>query len=160
MEGLQRPLEEITRATVQVPPTGVNSIGFFGLAGLTMPWAGRFRMLEAEFPPVPREMSLAPREFTVWEVEMPSLPGDLGRSGVEARPVPAGYRARELDWRRTHADVLRAFANEWVALEGEEVVAHGPDPVQVVNEARARGIATPYIFFVEPSVEGVVRIGL
>lgn len=160
MAGLQRPLEEITRATVQIPPTGVNSIGFFGLAGLTISSPGRFPTLEAEFRPLPPEMWLAAREFTVWEVEMPSLPRDLGRSRVEARPVPAGYRVRELEWRRTHADVLKAFANEWVALEGEEIVAHGPDPVQVVNEARAKGVGTPYIFFVEPSVEGVVRIGL
>lgn len=71
-----------------------------------------------------------------------------------------GYRTRELEWRRTHAEVLRGYANEWVALEGEEIVAHGSDPMQVITEARARGIRTPYIFFVEPFLEGVVRIGL
>jgi len=30
------------------------------------------------------------------------------------------------------------------------IVAHGSEPVAVVNEARARGIKVPYIFSVEP----------
>jgi hypothetical protein len=58
------------------------------------------------------------------------------------------YRGRELEWRRTHGEVLRAFAGEWVVLEGEEIIAHGDDPIRVVAEARAKGI------------KDVVRIGL
>jgi len=45
-------------------------------------------------------------------------------------------------------------------LEGEEIVAHGDDPLQVVAEARAKGIQVPYIFSVEDTDENVVRMGL
>jgi hypothetical protein len=63
--------------------------------------------------------------------------------------LPASsHRARELEWRRTHREVLRNFAGQWVVLEGEEIVAHGKDPQQVVVEARAKGIRVPYIFYV------------
>ena len=65
-----------------------------------------------------------------------------------ARPPAAGHRAQELEWRRTHREVLRNFAGQWVVLEGEEVVAHGKDPQQVIVEARAKGIRVPYIFYV------------
>jgi hypothetical protein len=59
-----------------------------------------------------------------------------------------GHRTRELEWRRTHREVLRNFAGQWVVLEGEEIVTHGKDPQQVVIEARAKGIQIPYIFHV------------
>ena len=63
--------------------------------------------------------------------------------------LPAlGHRTRELEWRRTHGEVLRNFAGQWVVLEGEEIVTHGKDPQQVVVEARAKGIRVPYIFYV------------
>jgi Family of unknown function (DUF5678) len=63
-----------------------------------------------------------------------------------------GHRTRELEWRRTHREVLRNFAGQWVVLEGEEIVTHGKDPQQVVIEARAKGIQVPYIFHVgEPT---------
>jgi hypothetical protein len=41
-----------------------------------------------------------------------------------------------------------------------KIVAHGGDPVQVVAQARARGIKIPYLFYVEAVDEGVVRMGL
>lgn len=73
------------------------------------------------------------------------------------------HRSRELAWRNTHMGTLRAFSGQWVALEGEEIVAHGSDPVGVVNEARRAGVALPYVFYVEsPEVAGeeVIRVGL
>ncbi|MGH7826945.1 MAG: DUF5678 domain-containing protein [Candidatus Binatia bacterium] len=56
--------------------------------------------------------------------------------------------------------MLSSVEGQWVVLEGSEVIAHGEDPVQVINEAKSRGIRTPYIFFVEPRSEGLARIGL
>lgn len=84
--------------------------------------------------------------------------------GPHPTPSPAispvsGHRSRELEWRRTHQEVLRNFVDQWVVLEGENVVAHGEDPQQVVAEARARGIRIPYIFRVkEPSGESTVTL--
>ncbi len=63
-------------------------------------------------------------------------------------PPAPGHRTRELEWRRTHREVLRNFAGQWVVLEGEQIVTHGKDPQQVVVDARAKGIPVPYIFYV------------
>jgi Family of unknown function (DUF5678) len=69
-------------------------------------------------------------------------------------------RTRELEWRRTHPEILQRFEKEWVVLEGEEIIAHGDNPVQVIDEARSKGVRTPYIFFVEPQSEDFASIGL
>jgi hypothetical protein len=74
--------------------------------------------------------------------------------------LPAsGHRTRELEWRRTHREVLRNFAGQWVVLEGEKIAAHGKDPQQVVIEARAKGIQVPYIFYVGPTNVSPVTLG-
>jgi hypothetical protein len=73
-----------------------------------------------------------------------------GFDPVQPHPEPpaSGHRTRELEWRRTHREVLCNFAGQWVVLEGEGIVTHGKDPQQVVVEARAKGIRVPYIFYV------------
>ena len=68
---------------------------------------------------------------------------------IQEERVQTAYRSQELEWRRTHREVLRTFAGEWVVLEGEAIIAHGSDPVQVVAAARAKGIKVPYLFYVE-----------
>jgi hypothetical protein len=61
-----------------------------------------------------------------------------------------GRRSQELAWRKAHTDYLRqAFLGQWVVLEGDRIVASGPDPVEVVKRARTLGIRSPYIFRVE-----------
>ncbi len=70
-------------------------------------------------------------------------------------------RDRELAWRRSHQEMLRdRFAGQWLVLEGEEIVAHSKDAAQAVAEARAKGIPTPFVFFVEGLRPDVVRMGL
>ena len=71
-----------------------------------------------------------------------------------------GHRSREMEWRQTHSEELRQLAGQWVVLEGEEIVSHGADAVQVFQDARARGITVPYIFFVDDTSEEVIRMGL
>ncbi len=63
-------------------------------------------------------------------------------------PPVSGLRTRELEWRRTHGEVLRNFAGQWIVLEGEEIATYGKDPQQVIVAARAKGIRVPYIFYV------------
>jgi hypothetical protein len=84
-------------------------------------------------------------------------PGQLlaFRSRQESK-VP---RSREIAWRRAHEHELRALAGQWVILEGDELIASGPDPRPLVATARARGIQVPYLFFVEPAGENV-KFGL
>jgi hypothetical protein len=83
-----------------------------------------------------------------------------GRRLRAMRPGASAFRERELEWRQTHREELQVFANEWVALEGEEIIAHDRDPVRVFDQAKQRGISSPYIFYVESADENVVRIGL
>ena len=81
-----------------------------------------------------------------------------GSDSEEARPL--SFRQREEAWCRTHQEALLACAGQWVVLEGEEIVVHGDDPVELVTQARNQGIRSPYIFFVEPPQPGVFKIGL
>lgn len=74
--------------------------------------------------------------------------------------LPAGHRARELAWRRTHQQVLREYAGQWMVLDGEAIMAHGPDLATVVAEARTKGIAVPYVFYVEAQEKAKTTLGL
>lgn len=101
-----------------------------------------------------------------WEVHLhhTELSPAIAMSRPEEKAVsdfsPLLHRSRELEWRRTHGETLRTFPGQWIVLEGEEIIAHGRDPVELVSEARRRGIRVPYIFFVETQTEEVVRMGL
>jgi hypothetical protein len=89
-----------------------------------------------------------------------AAPVELDPAPSDPKPVALGHRSRELDWCRTHAEVLRQFAGQWIVLEGKEIVVHGDNPLQVVAEARAKGIQVPYIFYVEDTDNNVVKMGL
>jgi hypothetical protein len=54
--------------------------------------------------------------------------------------------AREMAW--VAAPDLQ-FVNQWVALSGDQVIAHGPQGKIVYESARAKGIDSPFMFFVE-----------
>ena len=73
----------------------------------------------------------------------------------------AGHRRVEQAWRRSHQDLLVShYAGQWVVLEDEDIVAHGEDPVQLVERAREAGIEVPYVFYVDPPRPGIVKMGL
>lgn len=85
--------------------------------------------------------------------------GGEHRIGAEERQR-AKRRSRELNWRKTHEVELQAYAGQWVALEGEEIIANGADPAAVVGEARRKGALTPYVFKVERPRADTAWIGL
>lgn len=59
---------------------------------------------------------------------------------------PPRHRATEIAWtRRPDA----RYRGEWVALEGEAVVAHGADNRAVYESARLQGFESPFLFFVD-----------
>ncbi len=78
-------------------------------------------------------------------------------AGAADRPNP---RTRELAWLRDHGEELQPFEGEWVVLEGEQIVAHGPDPAAIVAEARTKGVIIPYVFFVDSNRPDTVKLGL
>ena len=40
------------------------------------------------------------------------------------------------------------YVNQWVALNGDTVAAHGPNGKAVFDEARAKGVSEPFLHFV------------
>lgn len=75
------------------------------------------------------------------------------------RRQTAPPRAREMAWRRAHEQELRNLVGQWAIVEGDELIAHGPDPGALVAAARVRGIRVPYVFFVEPFGDDTAKLG-
>jgi predicted DNA-binding antitoxin AbrB/MazE fold protein len=51
-------------------------------------------------------------------------------------------RLQEQEWIRTHGAL---YSGQWVALQGSELVSHGPKARIVRDEARAKGIECPLL---------------
>ncbi|HMV47494.1 MAG TPA: DUF5678 domain-containing protein [Blastocatellia bacterium] len=63
---------------------------------------------------------------------------------LQPRPVP--NKDREMQWLIDHA---RAYAGQWVALDGDRLIAHGPDAKEVYAAANADGAYLPLVTQVE-----------
>lgn len=157
-----------------IGPTSVGSTGTFGLKAGISPDLGSSPTIVGSdpFPPSPNQQAInrpswaqilrstagfvAGYSFSdsIQNIQPPRAEVEVGRS------VTSPFRKQEIEWRRTHAEILKSFENEWVVLEGEKIIAHGDDPVHVIDEARSKGVRTPYIFFVEPQSEDIASIGL
>jgi hypothetical protein len=87
-------------------------------------------------------------------------PKRLNTRFVIERPGNEEFRSAELEWRRTNLETLKTLENQWVIVEGHELIAHGSDIKAVIDQAKSKGIRTPYIFFVEPHSDDSIRIGL
>lgn len=160
MAGLQS--EIVNERNVQplrsVSETNVGSGGFFGFARRNVPTS-----LPQDFFSNWNAYSCTSRERIVADQVAPTPSARTSIVSWLADRAPsqtASFRQRELDWRRTHPEVLTRYQNEWVVLEGETIIAHGSNAAQVIRDAKSRGIQTPYIFFVERESDDSVRIGL
>lgn len=56
----------------------------------------------------------------------------------------------ERAWIKAHRD---EYLGQWVALDGNHLIAHSADARKVYEEARAQGITDPYLDRVEPKRE-------
>lgn len=54
-------------------------------------------------------------------------------------------RSRELQFFDTHPELERQLAGQWVALDGDEVVGHGPDLDDVLQQAEDAGHPDPFV---------------
>ena len=59
-------------------------------------------------------------------------------------------REREREWIEQHRD---EYMNQWVAVEGDTLIAHGTDARTVADAARAAGIEAPFMEHVRASDE-------
>jgi hypothetical protein len=63
------------------------------------------------------------------------------------REVPARDRQREMKW---IADNRSAYAGQWVAVEGDRLVAAAMDARKVYIAAKAEGIEIPFVVHILP----------
>lgn len=64
-----------------------------------------------------------------------------------------------MEFLRTHD--LQAYRGEVIVLEGDEIVAHGNDGRQLMEEVRRRGIEVPFMHLVDLNYgEEGARLGL
>jgi hypothetical protein len=98
------------------------------------------------------------RALTDW----PSLQDVLAKARVQAaRPsVTPGTELRrsEIEWLVSHLEELKQYQNQWVAIEGDKVVAHGASEQDVDRLARSQGIITPFVLYI-PGENEVPFIG-
>jgi hypothetical protein len=71
-------------------------------------------------------------------------------------PAPFRDRSAEMAWA---ARPDAQFFGKWVVLEGGQVVASGSNPQRLYEDARAKGVSSPFLIFVssgerEPFVGG------
>jgi len=80
--------------------------------------------------------------------QQPQEPQELPRPPRDRRvqPVPVPDSKRELQWLAAHA---RAYTGQWVALDGDRLIAHGPHHDEVWAAAEASGVYLPLVTFVE-----------
>lgn len=48
-------------------------------------------------------------------------------------------------WLEEHASELSTLAGEWLVIEGDALIAHGPDYLAVLAEARQQGVDVPFV---------------
>jgi len=163
MEHIQREIEDERRSGLMyIAHTGVGSLGSWGVPpGLTSSGHNWFPVAGANMSP-PRLLHVNFDELLqgLTEKAVASSQSAAAPARAVERVNVRTLREREVEWRRTHPEILKQFENEWVALEGEKIIAHGPDAADVIKAARAEGIRKPYVFFVEPKDENVIMYGL
>ncbi len=66
--------------------------------------------------------------------------------------APAAYNTHEREhaWIEAHRD---EYLGQWVALDGDRLVAHGKDAREVYLAAREKGVKAPFLEQMMPSIE-------
>jgi uncharacterized protein DUF5678 len=60
---------------------------------------------------------------------------------------------QERAWIEAHRE---QYLNQWVALNGDHLIAHGADAKRVYDEAKKQGITSPYLERVSPKQEAFI----
>lgn len=115
-------------------------------------------------------LSLATLHATTADIGLPLAPPSslFGIISVASQPslspaggASAGRRQRELQWLKLNRQALLPFVGQWVAIEGNEVIAHGLKLPEVVKEAKGKGVRSPFVQRVEPErPRGIADMGV
>lgn len=65
---------------------------------------------------------------------------------IVSPPIVSKDRSRENQWLAEHQ---REYIGQWVALEGDRLIAHGEDAAAVFAAADASGVDRPLVVYVE-----------
>ncbi len=71
-------------------------------------------------------------------------------SKIIATDLPVKDRSREREWLNENRD---KFAGQWIALDGNKLIASNVDGREVVKKAKELGLKSLFIHFVEASDE-------
>jgi hypothetical protein len=63
----------------------------------------------------------------------------------EIRRVPPIDLSREMEWLKEHH---HEYLEQWVALDGDRLIAHGKQAREVYAAARAAGLKSPFVEFI------------
>ncbi len=74
--------------------------------------------------------------------------GASAQPRILAKNLPIKDRASEVEWLQKHRD---EYAGQWIALDGEKLIASGDDLKQVVSTARRLGVPGALMMRVEPN---------
>ena len=74
----------------------------------------------------------------------------LARESVQSAP-DYNTHERERAWIEQYRD---EYLDEWVALDGDHLLAHGSNAREVYLAARAAGVRAPFVEHVKPKPEG------
>ncbi|HSE34231.1 MAG TPA: DUF5678 domain-containing protein [Pyrinomonadaceae bacterium] len=83
--------------------------------------------------------------------EQRRLRAALNALGSNGDTQPA-YKTNEQEraWINAHRE---EYLGQWVALDGDQLVAHGTDAKEVYDQARDKGLTAPYLERVSPKQE-------
>ncbi|MEK7830057.1 MAG: DUF5678 domain-containing protein [Acidobacteriota bacterium] len=96
-----------------------------------------WRMLEPVVKPAPVENGVPMQPASADNRTFPKK---------KLEPIPTPDRTREMQWLHDHA---REYIGQWVALDGDRLIAHGPDAKAVYAAARADGAYLPLVDSIE-----------
>lgn len=65
----------------------------------------------------------------------------------DVRTVPSRDRSREMEWIKRHR---AQYADQWVVVEGDELIACDPDGHNAFAAAKAAGVAVPFLIHMVP----------
>lgn len=74
--------------------------------------------------------------------------GKTAKTSLDKRvpPIPAPNSQAAMKWLAEHT---REYVEQWVALDGERLIAHGTDSQAVYAAAKADGMYLPLVEFIE-----------
>jgi hypothetical protein len=70
-------------------------------------------------------------------------------AGANGEIKPTYPREREMRWFADEQNRAK-YGGQWVALDGDQLLSHGEDLRRVYEEAKAKGVESPFTGYIDP----------